>query len=97
METPLIGQMISQVAMSILNAFVSDKIDNPYIKAAIAPLIFNFISGIMQGIDPLEMGAEAYQTCPQGVVDPETGEPVTSFPTDKTTYANFYESALMSS
>lgn len=92
----IIQQMVQQIITNLLSTLVNDKVDNKYLKAVLMPLTFNFVNGIMSGLDPQAMGKNMAQAYPQGIIDPTTGRAFGGLSAvDPALYSGFYQSTLL--
>ena len=50
MINPLIPQMFAQITGNLINTALAEKIDNPYARAAIAPVVDTFVQTVLGGM-----------------------------------------------
>jgi hypothetical protein len=51
----LLPDTLRQITTNLLNVTLDDKIDNPYLRAALTPLIDTFLNGVLEGLTSDEM------------------------------------------
>lgn len=55
MTPTLLPDTFRQITTNLLNVALDEKIDNPYLKATLTPLIDTFLNGILEGLTSDEM------------------------------------------
>lgn len=55
MTPNLMSDTLCKIAMNLLNVTLDDKIQNPYLKATLSPLIDTFLNGVLDGVTGDEM------------------------------------------
>jgi len=55
MTPTLLPDTFRQIITNLLNVTLDDKVDNPYLKATLTPLIDTFLNGILEGLTSDEM------------------------------------------
>lgn len=80
--SPIMNQMFSQMALNVLNVLMEEEVKNPYLKAALAPVVQAFSDGILNGLLPQDMARQA------------AGQLGKEAPVSEQDLAGFYESAI---
>jgi hypothetical protein len=59
--TLALDKMFEQMLAGVLNTVINENIDNPYLKAALSPIVDTFSQGILNGSTPESVGQNTYE------------------------------------